>query len=80
MIPAAEDVELVLFSPRRTLYEALAAQLGGAFVGSADPLESALVQRLLGGAGRDVAAALSGPARLFRRGEPLALMPGVIVE
>ena len=80
MIPADEDVELVLFPPRRTLLEALSAQLGGAFAGQGGPLGSSVLERILGGAGREVATALSGPSRLFRRGEPLAMMPWVVVQ
>lgn len=66
-IGADEDVELVVFAPRRTFYEALLERIGGTAG------EGALL-RALGG---DVAAgvrAVSAAAR-FRRGEPLALMP-----
>ena len=65
-IAADEDVELVVYPPRRTFYEALSAQLGsGGFS----------LTSLLGGAEGRAVAALTAPARLFRRGEPLALMP-----
>jgi protease-4 len=66
-IAADEDVELVAFPPRRSLYEALREQLGGGAF-SAWAL-------FAGRAEQHVAAALSTPGRLFRRGEPLALMP-----
>ena len=59
-IAADEDVELVTYPPRRTLYEALTERLGGGAVW--DPALRTM-------------AALSSPLRLFRRGEPLALMP-----
>jgi protease-4 len=67
-IPADEDVELVAYPPRRSFYEALAEQ----FRGNA----SFSVWNVLGGA-REARAlsAITAPARLFRRGEPLALMP-----
>jgi protease-4 len=69
-IPEDEDVELVVYPPRRSLYEALTEQFGGASAWT-----------LLAGAGeRRAFAALSAPARLFRRGEPLALMPFAFVR
>jgi protease IV len=67
-IPADEDVELVSYPARRSFYEALTEQFrGSAGLG---------IWNLLAGAdeGRAIAA-LTAPARLFRRGEPLALMP-----
>jgi protease-4 len=66
-IPADEDVELVVFPPRRTLYEALAEQFQAAGAG-------AWIQFLPGTDTRAIGA-LTAPVRLFRRGEPLALMP-----
>ncbi len=66
-IPAEEDVEVVLYPARRSIYEALTAQFGTAGF-SAWSL-------LTGDAELKAIAALTAPARLFRRGEPLALMP-----
>jgi protease-4 len=66
-IPAEEDVEVVLYPARRSIYEALTAQFGTAGF-SAWSL-------LAGDAELKALAALTAPARLFRRGEPLALMP-----
>ena len=63
-IAADEDVQLVIYPPRRNLYEALTGQFGG----------SAWLS-LFGGAERSALSAVSAPARLFRRGEPLAMMP-----
>ena len=62
-----EDVELVIYPPRRSLYEALTGQFGG--------VSGDLWGALAGGAERRAVAAVSAPARLFRRGEPLAMMP-----
>ena len=70
-IPAGEDVELVVYPPRRTLYEALAQQMGGG------PLSGDVWSLLAGSHGRTLSAA-AAPARLFRRGEPLALMPPML--
>jgi len=67
-IPADEDVELVIYPARRTLYEALREQLGT--VGGAG-----LLARMMGRQETRALAAATAPMRLFRRGEPLALMP-----
>ena len=69
-IPKDEDVELVVFSGRRTLYEALTEQFGGASVLGA--LGSRSEARALG--------ALTAPMRLFKRGEPLTLLPFAFVR
>ncbi len=66
-IPEDEDVELVIYPPRRSLYEAITRQFGGA--------PGSLWGALAGGAERRAMAAVSAPVRLFRRGEPLAMMP-----
>ena len=71
-IPADEDVELVVYPPRRTLYEALAQQFGSPGAGVWAPLTG-------GPEGRAIAA-LTAPVRMFRRGEPLALMPFAFVR
>ncbi|MGH6692082.1 MAG: hypothetical protein ACREF4_15540, partial [Gammaproteobacteria bacterium] len=71
-IPADEDVELVTYPARRTLYEALAEQ----FQSSSFDVWS----QLAGGAEGRAMAALTAPLRLFRRGEPLALMPYVFTN
>ncbi|MBI2829338.1 MAG: signal peptide peptidase SppA [Acidobacteria bacterium] len=71
-IPADEDVELVVYPPRRTLYEALAQEFGSSSFG--------VWAQLAGGAEGKAIAALSAPVRMFRRGEPLALMPFAFVR
>jgi protease IV len=70
-IPKDEDVELIVFSGRRTLYEALSEQLGG----------GASLFSLLGSRS-DVRAigAATAPMRLFKRGEPLTLLPFAFVR
>jgi len=75
-IPADEEVELVTFPPRRTLYEAIAEQFGS----SASAATAGRLWTLLGGAEGRAMAALTAPVRLFRRGEPLALMPFAFVR
>lgn len=71
-IPADEDVELVVYPPRRSLYETLSEQ----FQSSSFNVWGLLA----GGTERSALGALTAPVRLFRRGEPLALMPYVFVR
>ena len=71
-IPADEDVELVAYPPPRSLYEALAAQFGSSRTGA--------WAQLAGGVEGRAIAALTAPVRVFRRGEPLALMPFAFVR
>lgn len=71
-IPADEDVELVVYPPRRTLYEALAQQFGSPGAGVWAPFAGRAEGRVI--------AALTAPVRLFRRGEPLAMMPFAFVR
>ena len=71
-IPADEDVELVAYPPRRSFYEALTEQFGSSSV--------SVWSVLAGGAEGRALAALTTPIRLFRRGEPLALMPFAFVR
>jgi protease-4 len=73
-IPADEDVELVAYPPRRSFYEALTEQFGrsSAALGA--------WSALTGGLDRQAIGAVSAPLRLFRRGEPLALMPWTLVR
>lgn len=67
------EVELVVYPPRRSIYEIVANPFGradgaaslAAYLGLQDP-------RML--------QTLTAPLRVFRRGEPLALMPNVFVR
>jgi len=72
-IPADEDVQLVVYPERRSFFDAISEQFGG--TGSAG-----LWSMLAGTSERRAVAALSAPTRLFRRGEPLALMPFTFVR
>lgn len=67
-IPAGEQVELVVYPARRSLYDALQEQFGSVRGPGLFPV-------LLGRQEARAVAAATAPARLFRRGEPLALMP-----
>jgi len=70
---ARSDVELVVYPPRRSFYEILADQLSGGTT------ESMALRAWLGAnfsqGELEALRALRGPLALFRRGEPLALMP-----
>jgi protease IV len=72
-IDAGAEVELVVYPPRRTLFERLQSPFGAVDAGAA----------LAAWAGLGNAQALhavTAPLRLFRRGEPLAIMPNVFVR
>ncbi len=71
-IPPDQDVELVVYPPRRTLYEALTEQFQASSFSVWGQLAAGAEGRALG--------VLTAPVRLFRRGEPLALMPYVFVR
>jgi len=67
-IPAGEQVDLVVYPPRRSLYDLFMTSLSGMD-------EQAQLAALLGIRDRRAVGTLTAPLRLFRPGEPLALMP-----
>ena len=67
-----QEVELVIYPPRRPLMEVLANPFGAS--------EGARLAALLGLRNPRAVEALTAPLRVFRRGEPLALMPNVFVR
>ena len=67
------EVELMLYPPKKSFYEALADPFGRMD-------SSTMLGSLLGFRDPRALQALSAPLRLFRRGEPLALMPNVFVQ
>jgi protease-4 len=70
-IAPGDEVELVTYPRRRSVYEAFSDQFGG----SSDSGISGLWRLLGGRAQARAVASATAPVRLFRRGEPLALMP-----
>jgi protease-4 len=67
------EVELVLYPPKKSFYEALADPFGS--------LErSTGIASLLGLRNPRSLQTLTAPLRVFRRGEPLAIMPNVFVR
>jgi protease-4 len=67
-IPAGERVELVVYPPKRSVYDLLMSSFSGMD-------ERARLAALLGVRDRRAVGILTAPLRLFRPGEPLALMP-----
>jgi protease-4 len=67
-IPAGEQVELVVYPPRRSLYDLLMSSFSGMD-------ERAQIAALLGIRDQRAVGTLTAPLRLFRPGEPLAIMP-----
>jgi protease-4 len=81
-IPADEEVELVVYPPRRSFYEVLSESLEQPT--STRERETAAmadaIMTLLGPRDRSVLAAILAPSRLFRSGEVLAHMPYVFLR
>jgi len=71
-IDAATDVSLVVYPPRRGLLDVLADPFGASARLS--------LPWALGAGERQAIGTLTAPLRLFRRGEPLALMPSVFLR
>jgi hypothetical protein len=68
----ADEVELVVFPPRKSFYELLTEQLSGA---SDQAAMSRWVASNLSRGELEALRIMRGPLTMFRRGEPLALMP-----
>jgi protease-4 len=73
-IPLEEEVQLVVFPPRRAWYEVVSRGLQGPR-GTAPVSATESMLPLLGPNERRALGALLAPSRLFRSGEVLALMP-----
>jgi protease-4 len=71
-IPAESDVELMLFPPRKTFYELVADQFTG---GGESAIAEAWLSARLTRDEREILRLMRGPLVMFRRGEPLALLP-----
>lgn len=71
-IPAGSPVTLVVYPPRKSFYELLADEFGG---GSQSAAVSAWMSANLTRGEIEAIRTLRGPLAIFRRGEPLALLP-----
>jgi protease-4 len=72
-IPQGAGVEIVVYPPRRSLYEIIATPFGRSD-------SSAMLSAFLGLKDPRAIQTLMAPMHVFRRGEPLALMPNVFVR
>lgn len=75
-----EEVDLVVYPPRRSFYEVLADELGGPVGRMRAAHASDALLELLGPRERKALAAVLAPSRLFRTGQVLAHMPYVFVR
>jgi len=73
-ISRTTEVELVVYPPKKSLYESLADPFGSSMHGSG------ALMSLFGLSDRRAVQAITAPLRLFRRGEPLTIMPNVFVR
>ena len=71
-IAASSEVELVVFPPKKTLFDVVSEPLNRSD-------GSAALTSLLGNQNARALEAVTSPLRMFRRGEPLTLMPNVFV-
>ena len=72
-IPLDQDVELVVYPPKKSFYDIFKNPFGPSD-------RAATLASLLGFTNPRVLQALAAPLHVFRRGEPLALMPNVFVR
>ena len=72
-IPQDQEVELVVYPPKRSIYEILANPFGRSE-------RAAAILTLLGLGDQRMVNTLTAPLQVFRRGEPLALMPNVFIR
>ncbi|HEX6464533.1 MAG TPA: S49 family peptidase, partial [Vicinamibacterales bacterium] len=72
-IPQDTEVELVVYPPKKSFYDLVTNPLG-----SSD--RASTLGALLGFGNPRLLQALAAPLQVFRRGEPLALMPNVFVR
>lgn len=79
-IPAEEEVQLVVYPPRRSLYQVLADELQTPIGRLRTAQASDALLELLGPRERRAVAAVLAPSRLFRTGQVLAHMPYVFVR
>ena len=77
---AEDEVELVVYPPRRSFYEVLAEELRTPVGRLQTSHASDALLQLLGPRERKALAAVLAPSRLFRTGQVLAHMPYVFVR
>jgi protease IV len=75
-IPASSGVELVVYPPKKSFLEVVADPLGR----DSNAARFSTLSSLLGAENARALETVTAPLRLFRRGEPLAIMPNVFVR
>jgi protease-4 len=76
-IPAESEVELVVYPPRKGFYEILTDQLSG---GSDQAAVSRWISMNLTAGEIEALRVIRGPLALFKRGEPLAMLPWTYIR
>ncbi len=79
-IPAEEEVDLVVYPPRRSFYELVSEELSSPVGKMQAAYTSDALLQMLGPRDKRAMAALLAPSRLFRSGQILAHMPYVFVR
>lgn len=79
-IPVEEEVELVIYPPRRSFYEVLSEELTAPVGRLRSAYTADALMDILGPRERRALAAVLAPSRLFRSGQVLAHMPYVFVR
>ena len=79
-IAADSDVELVVFPPRKSFYELLSEQFSGSGESAQSAAVNAWLSANLSSGEIDALRIMRGPFAMFRRGEPLALLPFTFVR
>jgi protease-4 len=74
-IAAESDVELVVYPPRKSFYELLSDQFSGSSESAQSAAISAWLSTNLSSGEIEALRIMRGPFAMFRRGEPLALLP-----
>jgi protease-4 len=74
-IAADSDVELVVYPPRKSFYELLSDQFSGSSESAQSAAISAWLSTNLSSGEIEALRIMRGPFAMFRRGEPLALLP-----
>ena len=72
-IPQDSEVELVVYPPKKSIYDVIRSPFSASD-------RAATLASLLGFSNPNVLQTLAAPLQVFRRGEPLALMPNVFVR
>src|SRR4051812_19832204 len=79
-IAADTDVELVVYPPRKSFYELLSEQFSGSSEGAQSAAVTAWLTANLSSGEIEALRIMRGPFAMFRRGEPLALLPFTFVR